>query len=95
MKVGETRTAILDLKSDGVIPWWFVPWFVRAYDSVELYGGTPELKITIAPGRSGNSDKLEMTITRLRNGQFGGSLVYVYSDISSSEYRSWLSFVAN
>jgi hypothetical protein len=90
VKVGETKTAVIDLRSDEAMP----AWTVRGFDSVDLYGGTPELKIAIAPGTGMNGAALEMTITRISNGKFGGSLVYVSSQ-SGPSFRYWLSFVAN
>jgi hypothetical protein len=91
--VGGTGTVMLDLYSDGPAP----AWNVQGYDLSSLFGGTPELEVTIA-GQSMatgvNGDHLELTVKVLQAGMDGVEILWIQS-ANGNTMPVWLGVVGN
>jgi hypothetical protein len=68
--VGESRVVELDLFSDGPLGG---PMTVRVVDLAQLQGGASNLKFALDRTTGLNGEKLHVTITTLRQGQFGAN----------------------
>ena len=68
------------------------PFNVQAFD---LAGHDPDLNIVLDHDTGVNGDKIHATITRLKNGAFGGTAMVFIAYTSDTDFRDWIGFAAN
>lgn len=91
ISLNASKTVDVELFSDAPT----TQWSVQAVDSTYGTNAPEELQFSWDSQYGNNGDILHLTITRVAEGQFGGSEIYVYSQRSSSDYNMWFGFVAN
>ncbi|HVY47921.1 MAG TPA: hypothetical protein VHB21_18665 [Minicystis sp.] len=88
IKVGETKTIDVDLFSDGPTD----AWSVQAYDAQELFGGSPDLDLSLDKETGKNGDKLKLTIKPLHQAQYGLATFVLYS-MKGKQMNPWVGLV--
>ncbi len=89
---GRTETVDVVLRSDGPMD----AWQVKATDTSSLFGGPQELQLALDRGTGNSGDVLQLTITRVASGPFGGSaLVLTSTSAQAATTHVWLGFVEN
>jgi hypothetical protein len=89
--VGQSKTINLDLFSDGPTSG---PWDVEVHDLNELEGQPPTLGFNLPNNSGSNGDKLPVTITAKKQGQFGISVFFVISRQGNNAHF-WVGDVGN
>lgn len=89
--VGQSATIDVQLFSDAPTD----DWTVQAVDSTYVSGGAKELDFNWDKQLGNNGDVLKLTITRTKNGQYGGSEFIIYSQKGPNVAQMWFGFVAN
>jgi hypothetical protein len=90
--VGTSKTIEVDLFSDAPT----TDWTVQAIDMQSyFYGGSPDLTFTWDQQSGNNGDKLHLTITREKKGQYNGSEFIFYSQKGIKIANLWFGFVSN
>ncbi len=87
---GQTKTIDIDVFSDAPA----TPWTIKAIDAAALSGGS-ELNLTLDQTTGQNGDKLHLTISRVQNGQNGGSEFVLSSRVNDHSVSLWWGYVAN
>jgi hypothetical protein len=91
--LGTSRAVEVDLFSDAPVT---DPWTETAIDvDSVLYHMPTELTFSWDQGSGNNGDKLHLTITRVANGQNGGSVVRVSSVVANQSVGQWWGYIAN
>jgi hypothetical protein len=88
---GQSKTIDVQLFSDAPTD----DWTVQAVDSTYVSGGAKELEFSWDKQLGNNGDVLKLTITRVKNGQYGGSEFIIYSQKGPKVAQMWFGFVAN
>lgn len=88
--VGMSKTIEVDLFSDGPT----TPWTVQAEDTASFMGSA-DLSFSWDKTSGNNGDKLMLTITRLKNGQYNGTPFFVLSEKSFKNVNLWTGFASN
>lgn len=88
---GQSKTIDVQLFSDGPV----ADWTVQAVDSSYFTGGSKELDFSWDAQKGNNGDVLHVTITRVKNGAYGGSEFVLYSQQGIQKSQLWFGFVAN
>ena len=89
--VGQSVTIDVQLFSDAPTD----DWTVQAVDSTYVSGSAKELEFSWDKQLGNNGDVLKLTITRLKNGQYAGSELIIYSQKGPQVANLWFGFVAN
>lgn len=89
--LNQSKTIPVQLFSDGPT----ADWTVQAVDSTYGTGNPAELKFSWDKQSGNNGDTLQMTVTRLRNGTYGGSEFILYAQKGLTTANLWFGFVAN
>lgn len=87
--LGQSVTIEVDLYSNAPMS---APFNVQAFD---LAGHDPDLNIVLDHDTGVNGDKIHATITRLKNGAFGGTAMVFIAYTSDTDFRDWIGFAAN
>jgi hypothetical protein len=87
---GQTKTIEIDVFSDQPA----AAWTIKAIDAAALQGAS-ELNLTLDQQTGQNGDKLHLTISRVTNGQNGGSEFVLSSRINDRSVSLWWGFVGN
>lgn len=88
---GMSKTVEVDLYSDAPA----ADWTVVAVDAASQYRMAPaELEVKLDKSTGHNGDKLQLTITRLRNSQFGVSEVGLASQVNGVTIGTWWALVS-
>ncbi len=91
--LGTSSVVEVDLFSDAPVT---DAWSETAIDVDSVLGGSPtELTFTWDQPSGNNGDKLHLTITRVANGQNGGSIVRVSSVVANQSVGQWWGYIAN
>jgi hypothetical protein len=89
--IGQSATIEVDLFSDAPTSG---PWSVQALDSTAILGGSAQLTLSLNQSSGQNGDKLELTITPISQGQFGGEAFVLLSQLGNAQ-NFWFGFVGN
>ncbi|HSQ62864.1 MAG TPA: hypothetical protein VLM85_06600 [Polyangiaceae bacterium] len=89
--LNQSKTIPVQLFSDGPT----TDWTVQAVDSTYGTGNPAELQFSWDKQSGNNGDTLQMTITRVRNGSYGGSEFILYAQKGLTTANLWFGFVAN
>ena len=91
--LGTSKVVEVDLFSDAPVA---TPWTEAAADiDALLYKQPTELTFSWDTQTGNNGDKLHLTITRVANGQNGGSVVRVSSVVANQSVGQWWGYIAN
>jgi hypothetical protein len=89
--VGMSKTVEVDLYSDAPAP----DWTVAVVDVASKYQKAPaELDVKLDKSTGHNGDKLQLTITRLRDSQFGVSELGLASQVDGVTVGTWWALVS-
>jgi hypothetical protein len=89
--VGQSKTIEIDLFSDGPTTG---PMTVHAMDANEINGGKPDLGLSLDRTHGVNGEKLHLTITANKAGQYGGSEFVLLTTIGKTT-NFWAGWVQN
>ncbi len=89
--LGMTATVEVDLYSDAPAP----DWTVQAIDVASKYQmSSAELMLSLDKTTGHNGDKLQLSITRLKNSQFGVSELGLQSAVNGTSVGTWWALVS-
>ncbi len=88
---GQTKTIDVQLFADAPTS----DWTVQAVDGSYFTGGAKELSFSWDRQSGNNGDVLKLSITRVKNGPYGGSEFVLYSQKGPKTAHLWFGFVAN
>ena len=89
--LGQTKTVDVLLWSDAKTSG---PFTVHAFDAARFQGGKGDLGVSLDRDSGVNGEKLHLTITRNKNGQYGGSILVLMNSLGSRR-SLWTTWVAN
>jgi hypothetical protein len=88
--VGTTKTIDLDLYSDADT---HGPWTVKVVDSSTIMGGgASDFKFSLDRNQGQNGEKLHLTITTMKKGQYGVGIFYIISTLGNQK-NLWLGLI--